>query len=110
LALLGLQARTVRTLAERRRRTIVGFARRPRDRGDAGLHPNAGAALAEATTSLDGGLDMHPPAHITRVIIFAVAVAAVVIVLLLTGSADDKAQPGSGGRVPVTATPTDDPR
>jgi hypothetical protein len=53
---------------------------------------------------------MHPPAHITRVIIFAVAVAAVVIVLLVTGSADDKASPGSGGRVPVTATPADDPR
>ena len=37
-----------------------------------------------------------------------VAVAAVVIVMLVTGLADDKAPPGSGGRVPVTHTGTDD--
>jgi hypothetical protein len=53
---------------------------------------------------------MHLPTNITRVIVFAVAVAAVVIVMLVTGSADDKASPGSGGRVPVTATPSDDSR
>jgi hypothetical protein len=53
---------------------------------------------------------MNLPANITRVIVFAVAVAAVVIVMLVTGSADDKAPPGSAGRVPVTATTTDDSR
>jgi hypothetical protein len=41
-----------------------------------------------------------------RFIIFLVAVGAVVVVMLVTGSADDKAEPGSSGRVPVTtATP-----
>ncbi len=45
---------------------------------------------------------MHLPTNIARVIIFAVAVAAIVVVLLVTGSADDKAPPGSVGRVPVT--------
>ena len=41
-----------------------------------------------------------------RIIILLVAVGALVAVMLLTGSADDKAKPGSGGRVPVpTATP-----
>jgi ABC-type transporter Mla subunit MlaD len=41
-----------------------------------------------------------------RFIILLAAVCAVVIVLLVTGSADDKAEPGSSGRVPVpTATP-----
>ena len=35
-----------------------------------------------------------------------VAVCVVVALMLLTGWADDKAKPGSGGRVPVpTATP-----
>jgi hypothetical protein len=53
---------------------------------------------------------MRPPANSTRVIIFAVAVAAVVIVLLVSGSADDKASPGSGGRVPVTFPSADDSR
>ena len=53
---------------------------------------------------------MHLPANITRVTIFAVAVADVVIVMLVSGSADDKASPGSGGRVPVTSPSTDDPR
>jgi hypothetical protein len=36
-----------------------------------------------------------------RIIILLVAVCAVVVVLLVTGWADDKAKPGSGGRVPV---------
>jgi hypothetical protein len=53
---------------------------------------------------------MRLPADITRVITFTVAVAAVVIVLIVSGSADDKASPGSAGRVPVTAPSTDDSR
>ena len=41
-----------------------------------------------------------------RFIFFLVAVGAVVAVLLVTGSADDKPKSGSGGRVPIaTATP-----
>jgi hypothetical protein len=41
-----------------------------------------------------------------RFIIFLVVVGAVVGVMLVTGSADDKPKPGSGGRVPIaTATP-----
>jgi hypothetical protein len=36
-----------------------------------------------------------------RIVLLLVAVAAVVVVMLVTGSADDKAEPGSGGRVPV---------
>ena len=41
-----------------------------------------------------------------RIVILLVAVAAVVAVMLITGWADDKAPPGSGGRVPVpTETP-----
>jgi hypothetical protein len=46
---------------------------------------------------------MRAPGHIARIIIFVVAVAAIVIVIFVTGSADDKAAPGSGGRVPVTS-------
>lgn len=53
---------------------------------------------------------MRTPTNKNRIIFFAVAVAAVVIVLLVTGSADDKAEPGSGGRVPVTFPSTDDSR
>lgn len=37
----------------------------------------------------------------SRLIIFLVAVAAVVAVMFVTGWADDKAPPGSKGRVPV---------
>ena len=51
---------------------------------------------------------MHVPANIARIIIVVVAVAAVVIVTLVTGLADDKAPAGSGGRVPVTHTGTND--
>lgn len=36
-----------------------------------------------------------------RIVLLLAVVAAVVIVMLVTGSADDKAEPGSGGRVPV---------
>jgi hypothetical protein len=43
----------------------------------------------------------------TRIVLALLAVGAVVIVMLITGWADDKAKPGSGGRVPVpTATPS----
>ena len=42
-----------------------------------------------------------------RIVVLLVAVGAIVVVLLVTGLADKKAEPGSGGRVPVpTATPT----
>jgi hypothetical protein len=41
-----------------------------------------------------------------RIIVLVVALCVVVAVMLITGWADDKAKPGSGGRVPVpTATP-----
>jgi len=43
------------------------------------------------------------PANSARFLIFIAAVGAVVIVMLLAGWADDKASPGSGGRVPVTS-------
>jgi hypothetical protein len=51
---------------------------------------------------------MHVPANTARIIVFAAAVAAIVILMFVTGLADDKAPPGSGGRVPVTHTGTDD--
>jgi hypothetical protein len=51
---------------------------------------------------------MGVPANSVRIIIFVVAVAAVVIVMFVTGWADDKAPPGSGGRVPVTDTGAED--
>ena len=45
--------------------------------------------------------------HTGRIIVLLVAVAAIVVVMFATGWADDKAKPGSGGRVPVpAATPT----
>jgi hypothetical protein len=53
---------------------------------------------------------MYVPANTVRIIVFVAAVAAVVIVMLVTGLADDKAPPGSGGRVPVNSTGTDDSR
>jgi hypothetical protein len=42
----------------------------------------------------------------TRVILFLVAVAAVVAVMFAAGWADDRAKQGSRGRVPVTNTAT----
>jgi hypothetical protein len=51
---------------------------------------------------------MHVPANTARIVIFVVAVAAIVVVMFVTGLADDKAPPGSGGRVPVTHTGTND--
>ena len=51
---------------------------------------------------------MHVPANTVRIIIVVVAVAAIVAVMFATGIADDKAPPGSGGRVPVTHTGTSD--
>jgi hypothetical protein len=50
---------------------------------------------------------MHVPANTARIIV-VVALAAIVILMLVTGLADDKAPPGSGGRVPVTHTGTND--
>ena len=44
-----------------------------------------------------------------RLIVFAVTVAAIVILILVTGWGDDKAERGSGGRVPVTSPAQDDP-
>jgi hypothetical protein len=42
----------------------------------------------------------------TRFLILLAVVGVVVALLFITGQADDKAEPGSGGRVPVrTATP-----
>ena len=42
-------------------------------------------------------------------VVFLVAIVAIVVVMLVTGWADDRAEPGSYGRVPVaTATPTPD--
>jgi hypothetical protein len=39
-------------------------------------------------------------------IVFLVAIIVIVVVMLVTGWADDRAEPGSSGRVPVaTATP-----
>jgi hypothetical protein len=49
------------------------------------------------------------PSNIARIIMVVVAVAAIVIVMFVTGIADDKAPPGSGGRVPVTQTPPTTP-
>jgi hypothetical protein len=46
----------------------------------------------------------------TRLITFLVAVAAVVIIMFVTGWADDKAEPGSQGRVPVGDTTYNDSR
>jgi hypothetical protein len=51
---------------------------------------------------------MHVPANTIRIIIVVVAVAAIVTVILVTGLADGKAPAGSGGRVPVTHTATND--
>jgi hypothetical protein len=42
-----------------------------------------------------------------RIIILLVAACAVVVAMLVTGWADDKAKPGSGGRVPVPTVTTD---
>jgi hypothetical protein len=53
---------------------------------------------------------MRVPARPARiVIIFVVAVAAIVIAMFVTGWADDKAPSGSQGRVPVTDSGTDSP-
>lgn len=44
------------------------------------------------------------PTNTGQIIVFVVAVAAIVIVMFAAGWADDKAPSGSGGRVPVTQT------
>jgi hypothetical protein len=46
------------------------------------------------------------PANTARIIIVVVVVGAIVTLMFVTGLADDKAPPGSGGRVPVTHTGT----
>jgi hypothetical protein len=46
----------------------------------------------------------------TRIIILLVTVTVIVIVILASGWADDRAEPGSGGRVPVTDPGPDDSR
>jgi hypothetical protein len=51
---------------------------------------------------------MRMPANTVRIIIVVVAVVAIAIVIFVTGLADDQAPPGSGGRVPVTHTGTND--
>jgi hypothetical protein len=48
--------------------------------------------------------------HIARILILIVAVAAIALVMFVTGWADDKAPPGSGGRVPVPVTSTNNAR
>jgi hypothetical protein len=50
------------------------------------------------------------PASAARIVILVVTVAAIVILILATGWADDKAQPGTGGRAPVTNSSADDSR
>jgi hypothetical protein len=51
---------------------------------------------------------MRVPANIVPIIIVVVAVAAIVTVMLVTGIADDKAPAGTGGRMVVTDTATND--
>ena len=51
---------------------------------------------------------MRVPANTIRIIIVVVAVAAIMTVMLVTGLTDDKAPAGSGSRVPVTHTATND--
>jgi hypothetical protein len=51
---------------------------------------------------------MRMPANTARIIIVVVVVGAIVTLMFVTGLADDKARPGSGGRVPVTDTATND--
>jgi hypothetical protein len=51
---------------------------------------------------------MRMPANTVRIIIVVAAVVAIAIVIFATGLADDQAPPGSGGRVPVTHTGTND--
>jgi hypothetical protein len=47
---------------------------------------------------------MRGRAHIARIIIFVIAVAAVVILIFVLGWADDNAPCGTKGRVTVTHT------
>jgi hypothetical protein len=49
---------------------------------------------------------MRARSNITRIIVVLVVVAAILVVMFVTGWADNKADPGSRGRAPVpTATP-----
>jgi hypothetical protein len=47
-----------------------------------------------------------PTTPARMVLVVVVVVVAVVLVAILTGWADDKAPPGSGGRTPVSAPAT----
>jgi hypothetical protein len=49
---------------------------------------------------------MRVPTTTVHVIILLVVVGAVVVVMFVAGWADDRAEPGSGGRVPVPTTAT----
>jgi hypothetical protein len=49
-------------------------------------------------------VERSSPSTAVRILLFLALVAAIVVVMLATGSADDKAPPGSQGRVPVTFT------
>jgi hypothetical protein len=51
---------------------------------------------------------MRVPANTLPIIIVVVAVAAIVTVMLVTGLADDRAPAGTGGRMLVTDTATND--
>ena len=51
---------------------------------------------------------MHIAANTARIVLVVAAVAGIVILILVTGLAEDKAPPGSGGRMPVTETGTND--
>jgi hypothetical protein len=42
--------------------------------------------------------------HSTRILLAVLLVAAIVIVAFASGWADDRAKPGTSGRVPVTQT------
>ena len=51
---------------------------------------------------------MPVPANTVPIIIVVFAVAAIVTAMLVTGLADDKAPAGTGGRILVTDTATND--
>jgi hypothetical protein len=55
-------------------------------------------------------VESSSPRSVARILIFLALVAAIVVVMLATGWADDKAPPGSQGRVPVTYTAPADAR
>jgi hypothetical protein len=50
---------------------------------------------------------MGMPANTARLLLAILVVAAIVLVMFVTGWADDRAPPGSTGRVPVAPATTD---